>query len=249
MGAATIKGRVAGSGSGSAQNLTGTQATTILDAFTGDSGSGGLKGLVPAPASGDTALRKFLKADGTWATPGMVLLTSGTVSSAATLDIVLTGYTGFRGLKFLLTGFLPVTDDVDLWMRFSTDGGSTYDTTSYSYAATFTSDSAGTSTFASTGGAGSAQIAVARSPTVGQSISNVAAEGGASCDIDLFNQTNTSRHPAVIFASEWFGATTTSHFISNGGGRRQVAQDVDAVRFLFESGNISAGAYAVYGYA
>ena len=35
--------------------------------FTGDSGSGGAHGLVPAPASGDA--NKFLKADGTWATP------------------------------------------------------------------------------------------------------------------------------------------------------------------------------------
>ena len=38
-----------------------------LTAFTGDSGSGGVKGIVPAPASGDST--KFLKGDGTWATP------------------------------------------------------------------------------------------------------------------------------------------------------------------------------------
>lgn len=36
--------------------------------FTGDTGSGGAHGLVPAPASGD-ASTKFLKADGTWAVP------------------------------------------------------------------------------------------------------------------------------------------------------------------------------------
>lgn len=35
----------------------------------GDSGSGGTRGLVPAPASGDAAAGKFLKADGTWAVP------------------------------------------------------------------------------------------------------------------------------------------------------------------------------------
>ncbi len=32
----------------------------------GDTGSGGTRGLVPAPASGDAAANKFLKADGTW---------------------------------------------------------------------------------------------------------------------------------------------------------------------------------------
>lgn len=47
---------------------TPTQATATLDAMVGDSGSGGTKGLVPAPASGDAAAGKYLKADGTWAT-------------------------------------------------------------------------------------------------------------------------------------------------------------------------------------
>lgn len=41
-------------------------ATSRLNAFVGDSGSGGTKGLVPAPTTGDA--NKFLKGDGTWAT-------------------------------------------------------------------------------------------------------------------------------------------------------------------------------------
>lgn len=35
----------------------------------GDAGAGGTKGAVPAPAAGDAAAGKFLKADGTWAVP------------------------------------------------------------------------------------------------------------------------------------------------------------------------------------
>lgn len=54
-------------GSGSIEELTGTLATAMLDVFTGDAGSGGLKGLVPAPVAGDAT--KFLKGNGTWATP------------------------------------------------------------------------------------------------------------------------------------------------------------------------------------
>lgn len=67
MAQSTIKGRAASSGTGDPVDLSATQATAILDTFTGDSGSGGLKGLVPGPASGDAAAGKFLKADGTWA--------------------------------------------------------------------------------------------------------------------------------------------------------------------------------------
>ena len=63
----TIKGRVT-AGTGAVEDLTGAQATTILNAVVGDSGSGGTKGLVPAPAAGDGALLKVLQADGTWGT-------------------------------------------------------------------------------------------------------------------------------------------------------------------------------------
>ncbi len=54
---------------GDVESLTGTQATAMLDAVVGDAGSGGTKGLVPAPGAGDAAGGKFLKADGTFAVP------------------------------------------------------------------------------------------------------------------------------------------------------------------------------------
>lgn len=57
---ATIKGR-ATAGTGDPEDLTGTQATALLDAFTS-----GAKGLAPA-SGGGTA--NFLRADGTWAAP------------------------------------------------------------------------------------------------------------------------------------------------------------------------------------
>ncbi len=65
---ATFHGRTT-AGTGNVEALTVTQATALLNNFVGDSGSGGTKGLVPAPASGDAAALKFLKADGTWAAP------------------------------------------------------------------------------------------------------------------------------------------------------------------------------------
>lgn len=61
----TVVGNVAGS-TVSPVALTATQLTTIPNAFVGDAGSGGTKGLVPAPATGDAT--KYLKGDGTWST-------------------------------------------------------------------------------------------------------------------------------------------------------------------------------------
>lgn len=67
MAQSTVKGRAAGAGTGDPVDLTATQATAILNNMVGDSGAGGTKGLVPAPAAGDAAANKFLKADGSWA--------------------------------------------------------------------------------------------------------------------------------------------------------------------------------------
>ena len=60
MATARIKGRVT-AGTGDPEDLTGTQATTLLDIFTPS-----LKGLVP-PSPGGTST--FIRADGTWASP------------------------------------------------------------------------------------------------------------------------------------------------------------------------------------
>lgn len=61
---------------------TPTQVTADLINFVGDSGAGGSKGLVPAPAAGDAAASKFLKADGTWAAASG----SGSVATDAIWD-------------------------------------------------------------------------------------------------------------------------------------------------------------------
>lgn len=58
---ATFKGRTT-AGTGDVEDLTGTQATAMLNAF-----SSTLKGLAPASGGGTT---NFLRADGTWAAPG-----------------------------------------------------------------------------------------------------------------------------------------------------------------------------------
>lgn len=71
MQAYTIKGNNL-SGISNASDLTASQVVSILPSFIGDTGSGGVKGLVPAPSSGDSASNKFLKADGAWGIPIIV---------------------------------------------------------------------------------------------------------------------------------------------------------------------------------
>lgn len=58
-------------GTPATRKATITNFTKAIPAVIGDSGSGGTKGLVPAPGAGDAAAGKFLKADGTFAVPGV----------------------------------------------------------------------------------------------------------------------------------------------------------------------------------
>jgi hypothetical protein len=71
-----------GAASGYASLDSGTLVPAAqLPALVGDLGSGGTKGAAPAPAAGDAAASKFLKADGTWAAVSGAA--GGTVTSVA----------------------------------------------------------------------------------------------------------------------------------------------------------------------
>jgi hypothetical protein len=82
---------------------TATEATALLNAVVGDSGSGGTKGLVPAPSAGDAAAGKYLKADGVWTAP--TASTLYTYRSVASTDSVVSGDYGvvLSGASFTLT--------------------------------------------------------------------------------------------------------------------------------------------------
>lgn len=99
---------------------TATQATAALNGMVGDTGSGGTKGLVPAPGAGDASAGKFLKADGSWAVPAggggggslpddvrQNLLSTTAYQSKSFAEyrrIVLLFATGFKGASDALNG-------------------------------------------------------------------------------------------------------------------------------------------------
>lgn len=102
---ATLKGRVTAS-TGDPEDLTGTQATTLLDAFTSS-----LKGLAPASGGGTT---NFLRADGNWASPGggggggatNILLGSDVANSTTTLaNVTGLSFTGSANTTYLVKLF------------------------------------------------------------------------------------------------------------------------------------------------
>ena len=120
MATQTFKGRTT-AGTGQPEDLTAAQATALLAAVVGDSGSGGTKGLVPAPASGDAAAAKFLAASGLWAAPAIGLTPIATYTpSSGTITIPLSStYTNFLLIGHRLE---PTTAGELLQMQIATDG-------------------------------------------------------------------------------------------------------------------------------
>ncbi len=204
---------------------------------------------VPARLAVGSALQ-MLGSDGTdvaWQSPIAKLLASGTVTSAATLDLVLTSYTAYRGLVLKLGGFVPATDAVDLYARFSTDGGSTYLTTSYKNAICMNVDGSTTTAGASGSVSAAAFLAGGISITSTRHVGNAAAEGYHGT-FEILKQTDTALNPRCHFqGSFWTSDAPTEYAGQRGEASRSVAGDVDALRIMFSSGNIASGVYGLYG--
>jgi hypothetical protein len=198
--------------------------------------------------SGNWRVLDYQKADGTplvgggGGTPGLAALTSGTISNQATLDIVLTSYTAYRGIVIHLQ-VVPVTDNAVLYCRFSTDGGFTY----YSGASDYDHRSTGVATAAFTvirAGDSKIEMAIAAA-----GIGNASEEGWKGV-LWLLDQANTALRPTIHYQATYQDSATPARgLMIAGSGTRLAAQDTDAIRFLFSSGNLSTGRYDVYGMA
>jgi len=144
-----------------------------------------------------------------------------TISADATA--VVTGILSGYDYIFSLQNVLPATDNVTLYIRTSSDAGVSYDS--------------GASDYADLIGATEAQI----TSTAG--IGNATGEG-ISCDITVFNPGGTT-HTQMLLSGIAFN-TTGVGIIQARGGKRNAAADVDAIQFLFSSGNLASGTINVF---
>lgn len=202
-------------------------------------------------ANGDTALM-ISEGSGNWrcvsyvraavaplVAQGLVKLESGTASDDATLDISMTSYTAYKNKLLVLTSFIPATDGAGLYVRLSTDGGSNFDAGSnYRYTNNGLASNAAS---ASASDDSDTEIEITGNTGVGSGT-------GESCNVELriFDTTNTATHTLL----KWTTVTYTGELVVTveGSGVQTTAQDVDAIRLLFSSGNIESGTWVLYGY-
>lgn len=148
-------------------------------------------------------------------------VSSATASTSTSLDF--TGLAAGYDYIFVLDALRPATDGVYLWIRTSTNNGSSYDAAASDYEVY-------------TGGEG-AQIEGAN--TIGN-----AADEFYSGVLTLINPGGTTEK---VFTGHSSGKGTTGALnVSLEGGIRKSATAVNAVRFLMSSGNITSGTIRMY---
>ncbi len=169
-----------------------------------------------------------------------VLLASKTASASATLDFTEFNNAVFRYYEFELEDVKPATDAVDLVMRTSTNGGSSYDAGASDY--NYVGIGAVISGAATVGSAGAATLIPL---TFTGAIGNAANEKGVSGTVKMFNA-GTATHTRVMVDVTWDNPSSLNGMV-NLTGKRAADQDTDAVRFLMTSGNIASGTIRMYG--
>lgn len=242
----TIKGRVAG-GAGDPTDLTATQATSILDVVVGDSGAGGVKGLAPAPAAGDAAAGKFLKADGTYAVPpgsgagsGLVLLSEQIASGGASLDFTSVITSLYDEYLLEVVNLVPATDGGVLWLRISSDNGATWKNSNYSWIEYVVNTTASLGNF---GSSSDAKI---------QLTGDVDSDGitPANGFLRIFNPLSTVSEFACQgqfnYMQRFNGLRTK---VEIAGWHNTAADATDAIQLLFDTGNVASGVARLYGLA
>lgn len=186
------------------------------------------------------AANAVLTSDGTdaaWALPGMVLLEAESASSSATIDLTSFAGSTYGHYMISLGGITPATDDTPLLMRTSTDGGATFDSAASSY------DYAAKRVLAD----GTEALATGVDTTfmiLGSSQGNVSTERLSGL-VWVHRPDQASRCRITWLVC--YASAATLFNVAVGGGTRKAAADVDAVQFLFSSGNITSGLFKLYG--
>lgn len=174
-----------------------------------------------------------------YAVSGMVVLASGALSSQATLSLALddTGYSNFHSFKLIMSNVQPASDAVKPFIRFSDDGGATFEADAADYAWTcYDSDT----------GAGSGDVSDSEIELFGTSDVGNAANEGIDLQLTIYNPGSTG-DTRVTWEAVWNRAADGGMFWGVGGGAMLVAGVSTDVRFLFSAGNINSGRYTLVG--
>jgi len=184
-------------------------------------------------STGPDTLPAFGLPGGDW-----TLLETQTASNDTSIDFTSNIDGTSNVFAITISNALPATDLADFLLRVSTDGGSSFDAGASDYEYHTMLQSSNSDSYAGQGTAGSSRI------LLGETINSVASKGGFSGTIFMYAPNNS----AVFTHFTWQGMTPTSSRMqfASGAGARFAASDVDAIRFIMNTGNIVSGIFKLY---
>lgn len=234
--ALTVKGNPTGA-TANETDMTQTQLTTLVNTMVGDTGSGGTKGLVPAPSAGDAAANKVLGAGGTWVQSGSTSLISTTTLTGASANYVISaGFdsTKYYGYRFEILDYRPATTNTQLGFQVSINAGSSY--VASSSASGYSSN-------------GSAVSVINTVDVLGVGGFTSTAGFGNWAHIDIYQNGITTDNPIIDVkgANSTNGTGLTQYQYSEIGNA--VGNVINAIKFTPSSGNITSGVIKMYGFA
>jgi hypothetical protein len=176
------------------------------------------------------------------ATGGMVLVSSTTASSSASIEFTLGSY---KEYQFYFINMHPQTDSVDFAFNFSTDSGSNYNVTKTTthFLALHTEDDASTNLLYVTG----SDLAQSTADVL-TGADNLGADNDQSIvgKLSLFNPSSTTYVKHFIFDSTLseFRDRVHTQYIA---GYANTTSALTNIRFKMTSGNIDDGTILMYG--
>lgn len=170
---------------------------------------------------------------------GWALIQRQSVSAVAQVDFT-TGISSTYDLyMFSLIALIPATDNTDLWLRITKDGGSTWRSTAgdYKHCKNILSDAATNTPSGST-----SDVKILACSACG----NAAGESVDGTFI-LPNPASTTLKKSIFWQLGQNSSTPNSRFTTGSGLYTLDAGAINGVRFLMSSGNITSCVIALYG--
>lgn len=171
---------------------------------------------------------------------GIALLEQHTASSSASLD-----FTAWRNdtlydeYEIHLIDVLPATNATDIWLRISTNGGSSYEVTNYQ----------GYLHYAYSGGTGISGASTTVAFQISDSVSNVAAGGGWQGRVYFTNPGAATYKRFLSKGQMYHGTLSNIMVLTDVMGMWNTTTAIDAFQIKCSSGNITSGTVRIYGIA
>lgn len=183
-------------------------------------------------ASGTIGLEAAGGGGGAW-----TFISSQTASSSSSIDF--TGLSStYRMYRVVIDGVVPATNAAAFYIRTSTDGGTSYD----SGASDYTSSSM--YTYSTIGSAGQLRDTSTAYLKLAHDVGNASNRFWTGY-VDIIAPSEAQY--GTLWWNGMYWGSDGNLLIVTGGGQRKAAADIDAIRFLFSTGNISTGTFKLYG--